>query len=185
MRRLFVGIEFPTDILVQLRKIQADLHRSISSGRFPQGENLHLTLQFLGNVADQQVPGIVASLREVACHNHLFPLSLGDPGVFGHQNPYRVVWLGLKGQLSALRKLQAGVVKSMAGHGFVSEHNVYRPHITLARDVTFCNSDPQGWSFDQGREHSFLVQHFALIASSLQGGKRIYRPLQHFYLRGP
>jgi 2'-5' RNA ligase len=182
MPRLFIAIEFPTEILAQLREIQSRLRRLTSGGRFPLEKNLHLTLQFLGDVDERKVPGIIASLHQGTCQNPSFSLRLGEPGVFGEKNPYRVAWLGLAGELSVLQQLQRDIARSMAGLGFISEHKIYRPHITLARDVVFSRTDGQVWSYEQNGKQTFTVQHFSLIASLLQEGKRVYRTVQHFYL---
>ena len=185
MLRLFIAIEFPREILHQFRQIQADLRRLTIGGRFPPADNLHLTLQFLGDTPQEQVPRLIASLAAAAGQSLPFALTLGEPGVFGETNPYRVVWLGVKGELTALRQLRAAVARATASLGFAGERAMYRPHITLARAVNFSVRDRQGppWR-RQASGPSFMVRDFALLDSSLCDGKRTYRRLAGFALAG-
>ena len=46
--RLFVAIEFESDIIESLKRVQSDLKRCGLKGRFTKEENLHLTLAFIG-----------------------------------------------------------------------------------------------------------------------------------------
>ncbi len=46
--RLFIGIHFPEDIIDRINLLQGELRSKIKGGRFPVRENMHLTLQFLG-----------------------------------------------------------------------------------------------------------------------------------------
>lgn len=181
MQRLFIAIEFPEEVLEQLRHIQNHLRRIAQRGRYSPVENLHLTVQFLGDTAAEQVPGLIASLHRVARQRAGFSLNVGMPGVFGKGNPYRVVWLSLGGELAPLRQLQTDVAKAVAGLGFAGEHEAYRPHITLARDVTFDERGWQNWIGGQKSGSAFPVQRFTLMESRPQAGKRIYRALEHFY----
>lgn len=106
--RLFIGIEFPPEIIDGLCSLQDELRGLIKSGRFPVRENLHLTLQFLSEIPENRIAEINCELEAVALQHSTFQLSLGDRlGCFGQANPVRVVWLGIDGEVDALLCLQA------------------------------------------------------------------------------
>jgi len=184
--RLFIGIEFQQDILERLYFLQNELRNHMRSGRFPDKDNLHLTLQFFGDTPANRVKDIIQVLAGVARNNRAFMLSFGQLGYFGQGNPIRVVWLGLNGDLKALRRLQAGIVLSMQELGFKDERRAYSPHITLAREADFAGNegmlDRGQIQLDIGQLPAFYVSKFSLISSSVEQGKRIYRALATFTL---
>lgn len=181
--RLFIGIEFPEDILDKLGQTQDYLRRYVSSGRFTAKHNMHLTLQFLGEVAEDKVGDICRCLQQVAKEHSPLRLALGALGCFGQNNPYRVVWVGLGGDLTALNRLQRAIVLGMKDLGFIPENRPYKPHITLARDVWFTDAQAyqQALRLTAGGS-SFSVKSFSLISSAVEEKKRVYRSLATFAL---
>ncbi|SDF67014.1 RNA 2',3'-cyclic phosphodiesterase [Sporolituus thermophilus] len=179
--RLFIGIEFPEAILDKLGQTQDYLRRYVSSGRFTAKYNMHLTLQFLGEVPEDKVGDICRRLQQVAKGHSPLRLNLGALGCFGQNNPYRVVWLGLGGDLTALSRLQRAIVLGMKELGFIPENRPYKPHITLARDVCFTDGEAyrQALRLTAGGS-GFAVTSFSLISSAVEEKKRVYRALATF-----
>lgn len=94
-------------------------------------EQLHVTLQYLGSVADPAP--VVAAARAAFAGHAPFDLALGPLGSFGDSAP-RVVWAGLAGEgLPRLHALQASLAERLAPLGLVPDQDEYRPHLTLAR----------------------------------------------------
>lgn len=187
--RLFVGIHFPEDIVDQITALQGELRRKINGGRFPGRENIHLTLQFLGETSPRRIAAITTALTAAARAHRSFTLSLGQPGYFGKGNPVRVVWLGISGELTALRRLQGGVASAMHALGFKEAGRPYAPHITLLREADFIHNEDLPWQgrirIDTGKTAFFPVETFSLIASTVENGRRIYRDLATFELGLP
>ena len=91
----------------------------------------HLTVRFLGEVDDEDVPTLIGSLeqlRATACE-----LLLRASGTFGPAARTRVVWLGGEGEESCLGRLIGAVNEALAGVGLKHEQEPWRPHLTLAR----------------------------------------------------
>lgn len=180
-----MGIEFQKSVIDRLYSLQNEIRKLVGKGRFPSRENLHLTLQFLGEIPENRIPDIVRSLEPVAGAHDSFRLSFSDRlGYFGPQNPVRVVWLGFTGELSALLRLQKNIAVKMQGLGLDEDKRPYHPHITLIRDADFIHRAAvlkNGWiDFDVGPSPDICVRQFTLIASCLEQGKRVYRPLAAF-----
>ncbi|MEG6586738.1 RNA 2',3'-cyclic phosphodiesterase [Dendrosporobacter sp. 1207_IL3150] len=177
--RLFVGIELPSPVKLKLKELQLELKTQADRGRFVSPDNLHITLQFLGEVPDAITKDIVLSLQKLPSEIPQFSLGLGAFGFFGNKSPYRVAWVGLNGQLDVLNKLQQEVQLAMTELKLVKDEKSFKPHITLARDVEL----PMKFQTKSAEYNTtFNVDHFSIISSSLESGRRIYRSIHNFIL---
>ena len=187
--RLFIGVDFPSMVVDELCSLQNKIRSLVRGGRFPARDNLHLTLHFLGETPESRIDDIRQVLTVVASRQASFQVSVGDRlGYFGSPNPVRVVWVGMKGDVSALSVLQAGVAQAMLELGFPVEERAYKPHITLAQDAFFLQGDgmlKNGWlDFPVPPFPSMRIDQFALISSEILEGRRRYRPVATFGLVG-
>lgn len=185
--RLFIGIELPENSIAELYSLQNQLREKVRRGRFPSKHNLHLTLQFLGETSESRVEDIIRLLQTVAKVNFPFKLSFNAHlSSFGHKNPVPVVWVGVKGEVAALLQLQTSIVGCMQELGFPAESRAYHPHITLARDADFIDKDflldQEKGEFDIGQLSCFNIDHFCLLSSNVEQGKRIYNRVETFKL---
>lgn len=130
--RLFIAIEIPeqwrrtaaASAALLVRRAGVDL-------RVGRAENTHLTLRFLGEIDDADLPRLVAALdhvRAAPCE-----LRLTRPGTFGPAARTRVVWLSVEGDSHCLEQLSAEVDEAVAVAGLQLERQHWRPHLTLAR----------------------------------------------------
>lgn len=127
--RLFVSIQPPPDALAAL---DAELGRARAVAphglRWTRPEQWHLTLAFLGEVPDEDVPALSAALA-AAVDDAPMSLRLAGGGCFGT----RVLWVGLAGDVHALRRLAADLAAAAGATGIELEEKSFRPHLTLAR----------------------------------------------------
>ena len=131
--RLFVAVPLPQEIRDELNSWREQVDSIFSFKKWTHAEDYHITLQFLGDTNSEDLPSLCYTLQQISGTIEFFRLSLTSPGVFGVAERPRVLWAGLDGDLAALEKLQQGVVKATALHGFPKEERPYRPHVTLAR----------------------------------------------------
>lgn len=123
--RLFLGLPVPARTAAALaRHARAT---SLANARWTLPENLHLTLVFLGEVADDRLGSIVCELDELAWA----PLSirLTRLGMFPRAG---ALFVEVE-PVARLLQLQAQIAERMTECGFALEERPYRPHITLAR----------------------------------------------------
>lgn len=177
--RLFIAVLFPPPVLETLAAVQQRLSGMAEKGRFVHKENLHLTLKFLGEVSPDKVAPLTAALARQVRDLPRFWLSCGGVGAFGRERPLRVVWLGLKGDLAALRRLYEAVEQAAHAAGFPPERRRFTPHVTLAREVAI---DPAVLADVAVPTCRFAAEEVALLASDVQGGRRRYTPLARFLL---
>lgn len=93
---------------------------------------LHFTLSFLGDVADEATPRIVESLEEAARGSPPFRVSLRAVGAFPSARRPRVVWAGVADP-RPLVALALRVREELAKVGAPADDKDFRAHLTLAR----------------------------------------------------
>jgi 2'-5' RNA ligase len=127
--RLFVALTPPGEVLEALRIATLELRESAPELRWSRPAQWHVTLAFLGEVADGVVDELSRRLNRAAARHPPLSLSLGGGGRFGHQ----VLWTGVHGDRDRLRRL-AGSVRAAARRSRLPvEERPYRPHLTLGR----------------------------------------------------
>ena len=92
-------------------------------------EQWHLTLAFLGEVADDHVPELQQRLARAAGRHPPLTLRFAGSGRFGG----RVLFMALDGDVQGLKRLAASAGAAARRVGIAVEDRPYRPHLTLAR----------------------------------------------------
>jgi 2'-5' RNA ligase len=132
--RIFIAVNLPESVKKSLGKIQEK--NAILPARWTKKENLHITLVFLGYVADEDLMEICEKVSKVASENESFSVRL-DKTLYGppKKTPPRMVWV--KGERSKeLGKIQRDLEESLSGVR-QPEGREFAPHITLARIKTW------------------------------------------------
>lgn len=134
MIRAFIAIELPPEVTAALARAQEALGRDKEKGvRWVSPEGIHLTLKFLGNVEESQLPQLEATLAEAATIEDPFTLQLGALGAFPNARSPRVLWVGVAGEAEKLARLQQAVEGKVSPLGFPPEERAFSPHLTLGR----------------------------------------------------
>lgn len=184
--RLFTAIELPEPVREHLTHLRgelttaADLADAVS---WTKPENLHVTLKFLGEVADDAVRPLVDALAGVAVQ----PMDLAADHMvyFPKRGRVRVIAAGLTGDVARLGRLYADVESACATLGFAPEGRAFTPHVTLGR----ARHGRQGGGLRRVREAllegslpgpRFVAARFVLMRSQLKPTGAIYTPAAHF-----
>jgi 2'-5' RNA ligase len=135
MVRCFIAIDLSASVKEVLRELGHKLRNQIprDSVRWGRVSGIHLTLQFLGDVAESDLSQIEAVLVQVSQRHVPFTFTVGDLGCFPNLKKPRVVWVGVQEETGALTALQKDVVQSLVPLGFEPERRAFRPHLTLGR----------------------------------------------------
>jgi 2'-5' RNA ligase len=132
--RLFLAIDIPPrarEIITALRNRFKPLGFNAS---WVVPENVHLTLQFLGDTPPEQIPYIHQGVSAAVAPVPQFMVTLKEIGVFPKlKKPPRILWVGMEDPQNRLIELQENIVKQMEGIGFPKEKRNFTPHLTLAR----------------------------------------------------
>lgn len=126
MPRLFLAIDPPPAVADAI----ADLRSETLDGRWTDPEQYHLTLRFIGDVAEEKIP----DLRDAAAPENAAPFELAPRGlgVFPTRRNPSVVWVDLEDQ-PALFELQEQMENRLVAAGLEPEDRPFTPHITVAR----------------------------------------------------
>lgn len=131
--RLFVAVNFPDKIKQSLGFLIQNLRSMPSDASWVREENIHITIQFLGNVPEDQINAIVNALNRSVTGIVPFHLELRGAGVFPSAERPRVLWLGVSGDTPVLFRLRQQVQKELELLYFKPEGRRFSPHLTLAR----------------------------------------------------
>jgi len=96
-------------------------------------DNLHLTLKFLGDVDNTEIPDVCKTVRQVTADVAPFELSFAGAGGFPSLDRPRVLFAGVDDPSGSLVRIVSGLESELAELGFKPEPRDYRPHLTLGR----------------------------------------------------
>jgi len=189
--RAFIAIELPGQIKAALSKLQDNLRRSKSASvKWVNPESIHLTLKFLGNVDEAEIPALNKALSEAVKGVATFYLELGEPGAFPNCQVPSVVWVGMGGEIDQLLTLHNNIDRVLAPLGFPPEKRAFSPHLTLGRvrDETL-PGERKGLgenvaALKTGAKPSFKVESVSLMRSKLTREGAIYSCIASFALSG-
>jgi len=176
--RLFVGIPLSEAAGAELSRLTSRLRTAEGQSglRWSKPESWHITLQFLGNVSEEQFSCLVERLGEV--RGAPFTVLLGRLGVFARAGVFHA-----EAELSPhLVALQQRITAATAGCGFEADERPYRPHITLARGRKL-----HGFKVrirDARTLPSFRATEFLLYESHLSSAGSSYEIRRRFPLTG-
>jgi len=178
MYRLFVAIDLPAEVKERLRALCGGL----PGARWVDGEQLHLTLRFIGEVDGGVRDEIAGGLAEVQAA--AFPLALQGVGHFPPRGQPRVVWVGVE-RSPPLIHLHGRVESALAAAGMERDGRKFSPHITLAR-LTATPATRVGRyleEFGLFRTEPFPVDEFTLYSSTLTRHGAVHTPVATYPLR--
>ena len=177
--RTFIAIEIPEDIQPILGRLQSSFKKFRLNIRWVPPESIHLTLKFLGNIRPDQIQPVSSMLMEAVSSHGVFNLRGVGIGVFPHIRKPRVFWVGIGGDVQALRSLQASVEDRLSRLGFEKERRPYKGHLTVGRAKGNIDSRRLVNAMAACGEFSFrpfAVERLTFFSSDLQkGGARYTR----------
>lgn len=113
-------------LLDELRALDADL-------KVVRPENLHITVKFLGDVADEQREAVVTAMATAASGLSPTPYRIEGVGAFPKKGAPRVIWAGIRGELTGLAGAVGQLDRALEPVGFAPERRGWTAHLTLAR----------------------------------------------------
>jgi 2'-5' RNA ligase len=96
-------------------------------------QNLHVTLQFLGNQSEERLAEAEAALADAAAGRTPIDVTFHGIAAFPGLERPRILWVGLAHGALEARGLQAAVADALAARGFAKEERPWHPHLTIGR----------------------------------------------------
>jgi 2'-5' RNA ligase len=131
--RTFVAVEIDSAVRARVVELIEKLRGAPVDVKWVEAHNLHLTLQFLGEVQSREIPRVCQVVQAAAAEVARFELELRGAGAFPSANRPRTLWLGAgRGaeQMSVLHKQVETALKKL---GFRPEGRRFEPHLTIGR----------------------------------------------------
>ena len=169
MKRLFFAL-WPDDGVRARLAEQARL-LPINTGRRVPPENFHITLVFLGNVEERDIPELAKAVHELSIPR--FPLQINHCGWWKRA---KVAWLAPGYAPEPLLELVKQINRLSRLAGLPVDERNYSPHLTIARKLTRplkpCTFEPIHWD----------VREFCLIESVTHEQGARYRVVRYWAL---
>ncbi len=175
--RLFVAIDLEPSVLAGVAGAVSRLRGRAPRAKWVDPANLHVTLLFLGERPEEQLPAFERQVREAAAQHPPPQLSVRSGGSFGPRAHPRVLWVGLEGSLAALH---AELERRFEPLGVEREHRPFAPHLTLARARDLKGDPKLAHLAERLRESDFgtsIARELVLYRSQLTPMGSIYTPL--------
>ncbi len=173
--RCFVAIDLPIEAREEIRKLQQNLPEA--GMKLVEPQNLHLTIEFLGELTDFQVNKCREALKKIEFRK--FNAKLGNAGVFPSESYIRVVWISLEPQ-EAIKRLHEIIHNSLKD--VIHLDNRFESHVTLARVKSIGNKQEfiKKLKNQKFRQVEFLIDCFTLKKSTLTREGPIYEDIVKF-----
>ncbi|HEY6945909.1 MAG TPA: RNA 2',3'-cyclic phosphodiesterase [Candidatus Acidoferrum sp.] len=179
--RLFVALEIPSEVRQNLVTLLVSLRAVTKEPRWVRPENLHVTLKFLGEVAEAKVDAVRSALAVIRSDDAV-ALEFRGLGFFPNEKQPRVLWAGMEASTN-LKTLAGDIEGAMEKLGIPCEKREFSPHLTLARfehprlpaAVRKLIADNQQREFG-----SLQTKEFHLIQSKLKPSGAEYTTLASF-----
>jgi 2'-5' RNA ligase len=176
--RAFIAVNLAPVTIEEIAKVQSALRATKGDIRWTRAEGWHLTLKFLGDIAQDQVTPIVEALRKAFHMQPPVRTIAQGLGAFPNLKRPRVVWAGLSSD--GLNVLSEKSETALTSLNFPPEDREFIPHLTLGR-VRSLRGWEQVLAIVKANEQTYfgesVIDHVTLYQSNLHPDGAVYYPL--------
>jgi 2'-5' RNA ligase len=181
---VFVAVPLPDGVRIAVQAlveaVTSDPGLAAGRLRWVVGDNLHLTLRFLGSTPPGRVAAVAAAAERAAAVRMPFVVRLAGAGGFPSSARPRVVWLGTVEGANDLEDLAAGLDAELAAAGWPPDSRPFRAHLTIARADGVPGAGRTVEALAAAAESldaAWLVDRVVVYQSELGRGPARYTPL--------
>lgn len=133
-KRLFVSLDLADSLSEAVREVQAPF-ATLPGIRITEPTQTHVTLKFLGETDEEQIPGVIEALETAVEETGLSPFTarFGGLGVLPEFDYISVIWIGAREGGTELTTVHEAVEAETVALGFEEERHDFTPHATIAR----------------------------------------------------
>ena len=205
MIRTFVAVEMSEAVRRRAARLIDLLRAGGGDVKWVEPENMHLTLQFLGDVTQADVPAVCQAVERAVAGFSPFEISLLGAGAFPHLGRPSTIWMGVVDAVNEsgpaprdppvrgagakeLGAMQRAIQRALKPLGFPPEHRAFHPHLTIGRirrggaappSLVQCLREQQ--AFDAG---STTIDQVVVFASYLERSGPTYQAMSRIALAG-
>lgn len=171
--RVFIAIELGPSLRQALHEAQRAIKTNSASGCFVNPDNFHITLKFIGEVKPEAIKNLTDVINDAYLVTPPFDIQIHSIGEF-RRNDGSTVWAGIEHN-TQLTLLHDMIQQSLNKHSVCTDTaTTFKPHITLARSVTFNSSFrniQNTVSLDVIKTH---IDKISLMQTTYINGKLVY-----------
>ncbi len=178
VQRLFIAVTLPPPV----RDVIAELPRNLHGLNWTRPEQWHVTLRFLGDVAEDKIETLRQRLRPVRVEPFILPLE--GVGSFPPNRPPRVIWVGTGSGHPRLFQLRQRIDDAVLAAGIDLDVRTFHPHVTLARCAEAPGPGLAQWlqAYRDFTAPPVRVEAFDLYRSELHPSGPVHTRLERFPL---
>ncbi len=174
--RLFLAADLPKEIKDYLFELELKVKEAKIT--WVSKKNLHLTLKFLGEVQEKDLPKIKEQMK---VHHAPLKLTLGDIGFFPNAKDPTVIWLAVNPEESVIslqQKIDAQLLSSFPGE------QKFQAHLTLGRIKSIRRKEDFNNSIKSLNleKKSFVISSYQLMKSELTKNGPHYETIENVIL---
>jgi RNA 2',3'-cyclic 3'-phosphodiesterase len=190
-RRVFIAVPLPDPALAEvtaiIESVRGAANPDVRDVRWVRLDGLHLTIRFIGLVAEDRLAAIEAVLDRVAASAVPFEVAIEGAGAFPAAGRPRALWLGVSAGQENLAGIAGALNQELAAIGLEPDDRPYRGHLTVARaDGIRSGTDVARKLVDAaaGLRTTFTAKELVLFQTISGGGPARYEPLRTAVLAG-
>ncbi len=130
--RTFIALELSDNLKEGILALTEELRGRGVRASWARRSTLHLTLKFLGDVEETELPEVVGAVARASSRVSSFGFETRSLGAFPSPRRPRVLWVGVEPEVE-LFALHKAVEGELAELGFPRERRKFHPHVTIGR----------------------------------------------------
>ena len=185
MKRLFLAIPIKTtdnDFIPLLDGLKRQLAHE-KRINWVKPHNIHLTLKFIGDTPNEDIPKIIDAVDEMLKNHKSFTMDFNRTGIFGSRYAPRVLWLGMNDTPQELYDLEEDTLSTFDKLGYLRDRQNFVPHITLGRIKELCEKQYFQKIVSGIEQKSYIkqeVNEIILFQSILRPEGAVYREIKKY-----
>ena len=181
--RVFIAINLPEEAKNEIEFFLAKLKKKVGYVTWSSPENMHITLQFLGNLGLEKIDELCSALNTLENkYNSEMEFKLGKLNAFPNIFNAKIIYLEARQQTgTSVMKLYKEILDELIKLDLEIDMRKWFSHITLGRAKSKIDSNIFE-RFNLEVEIKFKIKSFELMESILTPSGPIYKVIRSFNL---
>ena len=184
-KNIFIGFKVPRKIINTIFMLRSTLDKQDFFFNWSSGNNLHLTLLFIGLQDLSNIEKISCISKKIFSNFNNFNIAIDGTGMFSMKSKNQILWLGIKEGKEILEKINYDLKTEIEKDLELSLDSKFIPHITIGRKKKkyFGNKiDVNNFMNSVYFPIVFQVNFFTLFESTIINDKVYYKRIDTFNL---